>query len=49
LDDRGQQRDHPLREVRDYERLAATLVGLHFIAFAVLMAKRFVEFMVQSA
>jgi transposase len=37
------------RLARDYERLAATLAGLHFIAFAVLMAKRFIEFMVQSA
>jgi transposase len=37
------------RLARDYERLAETLAGLHFIAFAVLMAKRFIEFMVQSA
>ena len=37
------------RLARDYERLATTLAGLHFIAFAVLMAKRFIEFMVQSA
>jgi len=33
----------------DYERLAETLVGLHFVAFAMLMAHRFVTFMVQSA
>ena len=37
------------RLARDYERLAETLAGLHFIAFALLMAKRFIEFMVQSA
>ena len=33
----------------DYERLAETLIELHFIAFAMLMAHRFVTFMVQSA
>ncbi len=27
------------RLVRDYERLADTLVGMHFIAFAILMAR----------
>lgn len=37
------------RLARDYERLSETLAGLHFIAFAVLMAKRFIEFMAQSA
>ena len=37
------------RLARDYERLAETLVGLHFIAFAILMAHRFIAFMVQSA
>ena len=37
------------RLVRDYERLAETLVGLHFVAFAMLLARRFVTFMVQSA
>ena len=37
------------RLARDYERLAETLVGLHFVAFAMLMAHRFVTFMVQSA
>jgi transposase len=31
------------RLVRDYERLAETLAGLHFVAFAILMLKRFVE------
>ena len=36
------------RLVRDYERLAETLAGLHFIAFAMLMAHWFVTFMVQS-
>jgi transposase len=37
------------RLTRDYERLSATLLGLHFVAFAMLMAHRFVTFMVQSA
>ena len=37
------------RLARDYERLATTLAGLHFVAFAILMAHRFVTFMVQSA
>jgi transposase len=37
------------RLVRDYERLAETLVGLHFIAFAMLMAHRFVASLSQSA
>ena len=37
------------RLARDYERLSETLVGLHFIAFAILLAHRFVTFMVQSA
>ena len=37
------------RLARDYERLAETLVGLHFIAFAILLAHRFITFMVQSA
>jgi len=35
--------------VRDYERLAEALVGLHFIAFAMLMAHRFVVSLSQSA
>jgi hypothetical protein len=30
---------------RDYERLADTLKGLHFLAFAMLMAHRFVQAM----
>jgi hypothetical protein len=29
--------------------LSETLVGLHFVAFATLMAHRFVTFMLQSA
>jgi transposase len=37
------------RLARDYERLAETLAGLHFVAFAMLMAQRFVTLMVQSA
>ncbi|MCL4533553.1 MAG: IS5/IS1182 family transposase, partial [Bacteroidetes bacterium] len=37
------------RLARDYERLASTLAGLHFIAFAILMAHRFITFMVESA
>ena len=37
------------RLVRDYERLSETLVGLHFVAFAMLLARRFVTFMVQNA
>jgi transposase len=34
---------------RDYERLPETLAGLHFLAFAVLMLKRFVGLLAQSA
>jgi transposase len=37
------------RLARDYERLAETLAGLHFVAFAMLLAHRFIAFMVQSA
>ena len=37
------------RLARDYERLAETLAGLHFVAFAILMAQRFVAFMAQCA
>lgn len=37
------------RLVRDYERLSETLAGMHFLAFAILLAKRFIAFMVQSA
>jgi hypothetical protein len=29
--------------------LSETLVGLHFVAFAMLLARRFITFMVQSA
>ena len=36
------------RLARDYERLSETLVGLHFVAFAMLMAHCFVTAMVQS-
>ncbi len=37
------------RLTRDYERLPETLAGLHFLAFAMVMIKRFVTFMVESA
>jgi transposase len=37
------------RLVRDYERLPETVAGLHFRAFAILMLKRVVMLMVQSA
>jgi transposase len=37
------------RLARDYERLTVTLAGLHFVAFAMLMAHRFVTLMVQNA
>lgn len=37
------------RLARDYERLAETLAGLHFVAFAILLAHRFVTFMIQNA
>jgi transposase len=37
------------RLARDYERLPETLAGLHFLAFAILMLKRFIGFMVESA
>ncbi len=33
------------RLARDYERLPETLRGLHFLAFAILMLKRFAEIM----
>ncbi len=33
------------RLARDYERLPETLIGLHFLAFAILMVKRVVETM----
>lgn len=37
------------RLARDYERLPETLAGLHFLAFAMLMLKRFITFMVESS
>jgi transposase len=37
------------RLARDYERLAETVAGLHYVAFAMLMAHRFVTFMTQNA
>lgn len=36
------------RLARDYERLPDTLAGLYFLAFAMVMLKRFITFMVQS-
>jgi hypothetical protein len=36
------------RLARDYDRLPATLAGFHFLAFVILLLKRFVEMMVQS-
>jgi transposase len=37
------------RLVKDYERYAQTLAGLHVVAFACLMLKRAAEFMLQNA
>jgi transposase len=37
------------RLARDYERLPETLKGLHFLAFAILLLRRFVAVMAQSA
>ncbi len=37
------------RLARDYERLPDTLKGLHFLAFSILMLKRFVTLMAQYA
>jgi transposase len=37
------------RLARDYERLAETLVGLHFVAFAMLLLRRFSRLIAQSA
>jgi transposase len=37
------------RLARDYERLADTLAGLHFVAFAILILKRFVALLLQNA
>jgi transposase len=36
------------RLARDYEQLAETLAGLHFVAFAILMLKRFVALLLQK-
>jgi transposase len=37
------------RLARDYERLPEKLAGLHFLAFAMLMAARFVQLLVHSS
>ena len=37
------------RLARDYERLPETLAGLHFLAFAILMLKRFFDVVAQSS
>jgi len=37
------------RLARDYERLPETLAGFHFLVFAILMLRRFVELIAQSA
>jgi transposase len=37
------------RLARDYERLPETVAGLHFLAFALVMLKRFVTLLIQSA
>jgi transposase len=37
------------RLARDYAQLAETLKGLHFVAFTILMLKRFVELILQNA
>jgi hypothetical protein len=37
------------RLARDDERLPETLIGFHFLVFAILMLIRFVALMVQSA
>jgi transposase len=37
------------RLARDYERLPDTLAGLHFLAFAILLLKRFVSLVIQSS
>ena len=37
------------RLARDYERWAETLAGLHFVAFAILMLKRFMVLLLQNA
>jgi transposase len=40
---------HFRRSAQDYERLPATRAGLHFLVFAILLLKRFVTMMMQSA
>lgn len=37
------------RLARDYERLPQTLAGLHFLAFAIILAHRFVNLLTQSS
>mgnify|MGYP001619892542 FL=1 len=37
------------RLARDYERLPTTLAGIHFLAFALLMLRRFIMWLTQSA
>jgi hypothetical protein len=37
------------RLARDYEPLAETLKGLHFVAFAILMLQRLVELTLKNA
>jgi transposase len=37
------------RLARDYERLPETLAGFHLLAFAILLAKRFIDFMILSS
>jgi transposase len=37
------------RLARDYERLPETLAGLHFLAFAILLLKRFVDLIMSNA
>ena len=37
------------RLARDHERLPDALAGLHFLVFAILLLKRLVELMMQSA
>ena len=37
------------RLARDYERLPETVAGLHFLAFALVMLKRFLLLLIQSA
>ena len=37
------------RLARDYERLPDTLAGLHFLAFAILLLKRFISLVIQSS